>query len=398
MIMTLSDLGGVVTALRGSVSEVLGYEPSEVLGRRVTDFVHPSSMAAAVENWTQLVQNPGHTRTSRRLWVRKDGSNVWLESNYLVHDDSTIEVLVVDISARMADEQALAASRAEVEALAEDFRLVADEVPMPVFRCDLEGRLEFRNAQWSETFPDQPEGDRLHDVLHLDDHGALDTHIAELIEGLGAPRVFEGRAADGARVLSIRCRAVGGESTPTRIVGSFSDITATVELRHLATHDSLTGLANRQMIETQLADALATDPAGTLVVFIDLDGFKNVNDDHGHDAGDVVLRQIADRLDEAVRPGDHVGRYGGDEFVLVCHGVSDAGADVIAERLVGEAFTEPVEFDGGTWAPLASIGWARPAADADVAAVLRRADQAMFEVKRQRRAAAASHRAPSPSS
>lgn len=384
MILTLGSLGEVA-ATRGALTKILGFEPDEILGRTAADLIHPECVVAAIENWVELRSNPDQTRTSRHLWRHKDGSGVWLESSFLVHHDDTVEAVMVDISDRVANEEALAASQAELAALAEDFRLVADEVPMPVFRCDADGRLEFRNAQWVESFPEHSETELLHEVVDPADHEALSQLLAEVSTGDGGSEPIEVAAADGPRVLGIRCRAVGADPDRRRIVGSINDVTATVHLRHQANHDALTGLANRPMITAQLAAAVAEDPEGTLVLFIDLDGFKEVNDDHGHDAGDAVLVELARRLTGTLRPGDHVGRYGGDEFVVVCRGVHGDDDALIADRVRAQAFTEPIRVADASWQPSASIGISRPERGADVADVLHCADHAMFEAKRGRR-------------
>src|SRR5690606_39066945 len=146
MILTLGSIGDVLE-VRGSLGPILGYSLDEVKGRVATDFVHTDSMTAAIDNWIALRSDPGQTRTSRQLWVRADGEPVWMEISFLVHDTEHIELVCLDITERMENEAALARSQAEVAALAEDFRLVADEVPMPVFRCDADGRIVFRNAQ-----------------------------------------------------------------------------------------------------------------------------------------------------------------------------------------------------------------------------------------------------------
>jgi diguanylate cyclase (GGDEF)-like protein len=147
----------------------------------------------------------------------------------------------------------------------------------------------------------------------------------------------------------------------------------------------LTGLLNRHGIERCLADALAEDPVEVLVAFIDLDGFKAVNDGHGHDAGDDVLRQMGARLRDAVRPRDDVARYGGDEFVIVCRQAS-VGAELAVTERVERILVEPIRFTGGWWQPEASIGMARATIDDDTSSLLRRADHSMYDVKRSHHA------------
>jgi diguanylate cyclase (GGDEF)-like protein/PAS domain S-box-containing protein len=383
MILVL-DPAGRIDSVRGRVDDILGYPAAEVVGHLPTDFIHPDHASGAIDNWMQLALDPSRTRAARWRWCRKDGSEVWLESSYLVHDDGLVEVIVVDVSEQVANEEALAASQREVTALAEDFRLLADEVPTAVFRCDAAGHVQFHNAQWSEMFHLDGPVTMVHDLVHPDRRADVEALLREIgsDESSGAGSL-EVPAAGGGRVLEIRCRVVTG-SGGDRFVGSVADVTAAATFRHQALHDPLTGLANRSFIESRLSEAIRSDPDGTLVVFVDLDGFKAVNDNYGHDAGDAVLVEVGHRLSRAVRPGDAVARYGGDEFVIVCHGVSGVGAEHITHRL-NTVFDDPIDLDGWSWQPAASIGAARPEPDVDAGTVLRRADHAMFEVKRSRK-------------
>jgi diguanylate cyclase (GGDEF)-like protein len=155
-------------------------------------------------------------------------------------------------------------------------------------------------------------------------------------------------------------------------------------ITHQARHDHLTGLPNRAGFAERLS--AAGGATGPLALFyIDLDGFKPVNDTFGHEAGDALLSEVGARLLECVRGGDTVARLGGDEFAVL---VEDVGGEDdlarIAARLEG-AFAEPFCVGGRSLAVGASIGRAVWPADVDgVDALLRHADAAMYEVKRSR--------------
>ncbi|MFF5234887.1 putative bifunctional diguanylate cyclase/phosphodiesterase [Dactylosporangium sp. NPDC000521] len=161
------------------------------------------------------------------------------------------------------------------------------------------------------------------------------------------------------------------------------------ELRHQALHDGLTGLPNRALFNDRLDQAMARGSAGqgpVGVLFVDLDGFKRVNDSLGHSAGDQLLRIAADRLRAAVRPGDTVARFGGDEFGIL---IEPAGGTVVArlpERLL-RSMSEPFLLGGREVTVTASIGavWdASRHAGADE--VVRNADLAMYAAKEQGKA------------
>ena len=173
------------------------------------------------------------------------------------------------------------------------------------------------------------------------------------------------------------------------IVVNLHDITdrkrAEDELVHQAFHDSLTGLANRALFRDRVDHALnrrartGLDPA---VIYLDLDGFKNVNDGLGHDAGDQLLREIARRLQHVVRSGDTVARLGGDEFAILLEESAhvQVEAEAIAERIL-QALTTPVTVDGHEVTISASLGIARADVDATGSSLLRDADVAMYQAK-----------------
>lgn len=148
---------------------------------------------------------------------------------------------------------------------------------------------------------------------------------------------------------------------------------------HDARHDPLTGLPNRTQLQARLAEAVASRSAVS-VLLLDLDRFKPVNDTHGHEAGDEVLRVVAERLRTAVRPGDLVARLGGDEFaVLVAEG-SDSG--LLAERLQA-LVASPIAFGELVLTVGASVGRATSSRDgASPESLLRAADDDMYRVKR----------------
>lgn len=159
-------------------------------------------------------------------------------------------------------------------------------------------------------------------------------------------------------------------------------------IREVSLHDRLTGLPNLQLAEDRINVAIQAarrEGRRVAVMFIDLDEFKAVNDNHGHEAGDQVLRESAARISAALRGGDTLARLGGDEFIAVAGLLETASeAAVVAAKLVQAAET-PAVHEGRVLVVSASIGIALYPDDADDARTLRRlADQAMYVAKRRR--------------
>jgi len=157
--------------------------------------------------------------------------------------------------------------------------------------------------------------------------------------------------------------------------------------RELALRDDLTGLANRRLLDEMLTAALARSRrSGDRLVlsYLDLDGFKAINDKHGHAAGDIVLREVARRLVSSVREADVVARVGGDEFIVLQECSLD-GAECCRTRL-DSVMAEPITIGDVTVRCGVSIGSATADAEMDAAALVAAADAEMYRVKHARRA------------
>ena len=179
------------------------------------------------------------------------------------------------------------------------------------------------------------------------------------------------------------------EGSPLLMCGTHSDITDQKEseekIRYLATHDPLTELPNLRVAIDRISGALQLakrNEALVAIMFIDLDGFKGVNDNHGDDAGDNVLKKIANRLNSCVRESDTVARIGGDEFVIVLTEIHTAdNAAVIADKVI-QAVSQPTTFKGLQLKVGASVGVALyPTNGNDPEHLLKHADNAMYATK-----------------
>ncbi|MFC0676547.1 EAL domain-containing protein [Lysobacter korlensis] len=181
--------------------------------------------------------------------------------------------------------------------------------------------------------------------------------------------------------------------TLTHFLGVFNDVSERQryeeQLAHRATHDELTGLPNRLLLDDRLQQAILGSQRygrGTTVVFIDLDDFKLVNDSLGHTAGDAALREVARRLEGVVRDTDTVSRFGGDEFVAVLTEQSSANGTLEVIRRISAALAQPIALGEVSHTLTASIGYcAYPQDGEDPETLLRHADLAMYQAKRHGR-------------
>ena len=176
----------------------------------------------------------------------------------------------------------------------------------------------------------------------------------------------------------------------TSVMALVQDVSDRVQVarqqQYVANHDALTGLYNRSAFQEQLAlslERVRCHGGAVALLFIDLDGFKRINDEQGHQAGDEVLRIVAQRLASAVRDGDTVARLGGDEFlVMLDSNLTPHEPHVIGHRII-EALNQPMVVDGFSWCVGASIGVAvHPPMAGEIDVLMGAADQAMYAAKR----------------
>jgi diguanylate cyclase (GGDEF)-like protein/PAS domain S-box-containing protein len=157
------------------------------------------------------------------------------------------------------------------------------------------------------------------------------------------------------------------------------------QLAELARTDVISGLPNRRAFDERLAALAGRPEDGRLatLALLDLDGFKAINDEHGHDVGDAVLQMVAQRISQTLREGDFVSRIGGDEFAILFNPTPNA---IPANRLeqIADGVRQDMVIDGRTLNVGVSIGAAQMAPGEDVASLFRRADTKMYDVKKQR--------------
>lgn len=236
--------------------------------------------------------------------------------------------------------------------------------------------------------------------VHPDDQFSLESQVAECLEGNLASLECEHRmrTKQGAYRWAL-CRALaipGGGRPATRVVGSLTDVTERKELesrlRQAALYDSLTGLPNRSLFTDRLVQAMAranrTPGYNFSVLFMDLDGFKAVNDNLGHVAGDLLLMKVAGRITAHLRQSDTAVRFGGDEFAILLDNVAGSDDPVLIVRRLREKLSAPYEIDGRPVVVTATVGIASSTRGYETPEqMIRDADAAMYAAKAASRAA-----------
>lgn len=272
--------------------------------------------------------------------------------------------------------------------------VLLDLLPDAVCIVDAEGRFLYVNASFQRIFgyaPDEVLGRRTFDLVHPDDRDATLAQ-AQVVSDGQLQRHFRNRYMHReGHVVDVQWSAIGAAEYGVRI-GIAREITelrqAERELEHLARHDPLTGLPNRHHLQHELGRAMRQairTGDGLAVLYLDLDGFKLINDDRGHDAGDRILQEVANRLQQGLRQSDMVARVGGDEFVVLLPGcrATDAArtvADNLRARLLPPYVLAECELTLD-----ASVGIACFPADGDDAeTLLVHADRDMYAAKRKR--------------
>jgi diguanylate cyclase (GGDEF)-like protein/PAS domain S-box-containing protein len=233
-------------------------------------------------------------------------------------------------------------------------------------------------------------------MVHKDDRDWVSAQSEAFLEGKGGDLDDYRMVRPDGRVVWVRDRAFAYRDDEGRVIleqGILFDVTelkeAEARIAHMAYHDALTGLANRQLFEESLQlsmERARRDDTWVAVLFLDLDNFKNLNDTLGHHAGDRLLVGLAERLHAATRGSDLVARHGGDEFLVMLGDLVPADADETIRRVLTRlraALSEPIDLDGSSYVARASIGVSRFPVDAgDVESLLQTADVAMYTAKR----------------
>lgn len=272
-----------------------------------------------------------------------------------------------------------------------DYRSLLDDMPELICQFTPDTTITYVNAACARFHggsPDELWGRRILDLVPPEYVEHTEEHMRALMSSTPSRptlvNLTQATSLDGStRWQEWTNTAVFDDGQVVSFIGIGRDVTSRIEAeersRYHAEHDDLTGLLNRRMI-TEALDRMTNRAArggeSLGVLYLDLDRFKSVNDDFGHEAGDRVLIDVADALREATRANDLVGRLGGDEFVILVSPAEDDAIAALADR-IRQAFCH-MEHPVGV-----SIGTATSAMTTSAAALLRLADQSMYAEKAQ---------------
>ncbi len=375
-----------------------------VVGRNVMEFVHPDDLGFATELMDfgndldnqllgpirlRYVADAGDVRYTE-VWAENRLSHPGIGGHVVVlTEETTMHRFTEAITRVAAGADAIAATRSVASAMS-GFPMCGTGV---VLERLADGTVEARS---NTPFDDADIGEigRAWEQLctpEVGNHLTADfaSPLSKTSLDLRFPAVWSIDVASPERDLLMLCwRPRTGEPSPNQVYHllqatavlqiAFTQETQRLQLEHLAYHDALTGLYNRGFLYDEVANGKLE---GSAVLFVDIDGFKPVNDQHGHDIGDQLLRRIAKIMTSTVREDDIVARIGGDEFVVVCAPpVTSGDLQQIADRLIADIGTIH-SVAGRSISVGASVGIVHHHIDHDFTGLLQEADAALYLAK-----------------
>jgi diguanylate cyclase (GGDEF)-like protein/PAS domain S-box-containing protein len=339
------SIDGEILSWNPAAERIYGYSSQEAIGRSISFLVPPGRDDEIPQILARLARGE-HVLQFETVRRRKDGVDIDVSLTLSpIHDQHGV---VVGASTIVRDVTQARIMRAKLRASEELFRTTVDNAPVGIAIVGPDGRWLRVNrilCQLTGYSEDELVGKSFDSISHPDDLKSDLEQRRLLMEGKISSYEIEKRLirADGETLWGLVAVSLvrSPEGAPVRLVCQMLDITQRKhqqdELRHLADHDTLTGLANRRTFGehiTRLLAQRARHDAPLALLMIDVDNFKPINDRLGHQVGDVVLRAAAETLRGRLRESDIVGRLGGDEFAFLLPETERAGAESLAQDLL----------------------------------------------------------------
>ena len=390
------DAASMIISVGEEITKVLGWLPDEFVGHPSTDFVHPEDQPTAVAAWFEMIDRPGEMCTWQGRYRTSDGAWKWVECVNVSMLEDPVNPVVRTTMRHVAVDQVNVAE--ELRTRKQLLSRLSDAMPIGMFQIDADKNATFTNdrlhtilghsasATIDAQFSNIDEDDRIHLESAL--NAVLANEAIDDVELRFSRTSGERPLEERVCVLSMR-PLTDEKGDVTGAVGCVSDITAQVLLRRQlevrANTDELTSCLSRARILEVLSEELERQketPGGTAVIFIDLCGFKTVNDEFGHATGDQFLKVAGNRLRFAIRQYDRVGRFGGDEFLVVCPRVETAPMSLDIAKRITASLNQPVHGTSNVVELRASVGVAWSSAIIDADTLVAQADHAMYASKR----------------
>lgn len=384
MIHTADEMGRTRSA-SPTTTTLLGWDVDEIIGTSRLDYVHPDDQVEAIAAWAEMLVTPGLSSRRQVRYQHRNGHYVWFETTMRndLESEGHVHVEMVDISESLATLDRLHQREQLLEHLTQ-------QMPQAIMHLSTTGEMLYVSDNLRTILGAEPSIELILASIPIGDRDRLLEGFRDSARGGQADVDGDFIRPDGGirrclvRLRSLREHGAGVLITIEDITEEWAD---RKRLEHEATIDPLTGVLNRRATHTRLGEALDAariSGAATTVAFVDLDGFKEVNDRLGHQFGDQVLVTVASELRNSIRGADWVGRLGGDEFVVICHDTDERQAEVVAERL-RRAVTIELDLDGERHGCEASVGIATNRGGTMTGAdLIAAADQAMYAEKQRR--------------
>jgi diguanylate cyclase (GGDEF)-like protein/PAS domain S-box-containing protein len=319
------DSDALIDEINLTGAALLGKERGKLLHERFADFVAPEDIDHWTRYFTSVLQRDEKLSCELAV-VRNDKTRcrVRLDSlRLLKYPESTvIRIVMTDISENMRSEE-------ELREQEQFYRMITENIEDFIAVLDLEGRRLYNSPSYSRLFgdPEALKGTDSFAEIHPDDRERVRRVFGETVKtGSGLRTEYRFAMPDGSiRYMESRGGVIKNIfGRPSRVVVVSRDITERImaedKIRNMAFYDALTKLPNRRMFDDRLNQAMAaSNRSGRYgaLMFLDMDNFKPLNDQYGHSAGDLLLREVSRRIISCVREMDTVSRFGGDEFVVM---------------------------------------------------------------------------------